>query len=116
MTIGANPKAGMDSDEFSKYLKTTICPLYLDTSDAPLKRVVIPVDSGPSRVNEVMLAQLSLKGFYLIPGVPNTTHVTQGELDVSVRNLYILIYPHNPLLIQRLTGTMVNSSQCIERI
>lgn len=40
------------------------------------------VDSGPGRVNTEMLAQLRRKGFYLIPDVPNTTHVTQ-ETDIS---------------------------------
>ena len=78
MTIGANPKAGMDAVEFAKYLKATILPLYPDASDTQGKRVAIIVDSGPGRVNTVMLAELRLKGFYLIPGVPNTTHVTQA--------------------------------------
>ena len=33
MTLGANPKAGMDTIEFAKYLNTKIVPLYPDTSD-----------------------------------------------------------------------------------
>ena len=78
MTIGANPKAGMDAIEFAKYLNATVLPLYPDASDIQGKRVAIIVDSGPDRVNTVMLAELRLKGFYLIPGVPNTTHVTQA--------------------------------------
>ena len=78
MTIGANPKAGMDAIEFAKYLNATVLPLYPDASDVQGKRVAIIVDSGPGRVNTVMLAELRLKGFYLIPGVPNTTHVTQA--------------------------------------
>ena len=44
---------------------------------SPGKRVAIIVDSGPGRVNADMLARLRIRGFYLIPGVPNTTHVTQ---------------------------------------
>ena len=50
MTIGANAKAGMDSD--AKYLKATICPLYSDASNIEGKRVAIIVDSGPGRVHE----------------------------------------------------------------
>ena len=45
---------------------------------SPGKRVAIIVDSGPGRVNADMLARLRIRGFYLIPGVPNTTHVTQA--------------------------------------
>jgi len=41
------------------------------------KCIAIIVDSGPGKVNTMMLAELRLRGFYLIPGVPNTTHVTQ---------------------------------------
>ena len=78
MTLGANPKAGMDMKEFAKYLFSTIVPLYPDASDRPGKRVAIIVDSGPGRVNAEMLARLRIRGFYLIPGVPNTTHVTQA--------------------------------------
>ena len=77
VTFGMNPKAGMDSEEFTKYLLNAIVPLYPDAKDEPGKRVAIVVDSGPGRVNTEMLAQLRLKGFYLVPGVPNTTHVTQ---------------------------------------
>jgi len=52
MEIGANPKAG--------------------------KRDVIIVGNGPGRFNTVMLAELRLRGFYLILGVPNITHMTQA--------------------------------------
>ena len=78
MTLRANPKAGMDTKEFAKYLFATIVPLYPDTADKPGKRVAVIVDSGPGRVNSDMLARLRIRGFYLIPGVPNTTHVTQA--------------------------------------
>ena len=78
MTFVANPKAGMDSIEFSKYIFSTIFPLYPDAEDIAGKRVAIIVDSGPGRVNSSMLAKLRIRGFYLIPGVPNTTHVTQA--------------------------------------
>jgi len=42
------------------------------------KRVVIIVDSDTGRVSTDMIAELRLRGFYLILGVPNTTHVTQA--------------------------------------
>ena len=76
MTIGAKPKAGMDTVEFENYLNATILPLYLYASDIPVKRVAIIVDSSPGRANTKMLAELRIQGFYLTPGVPNTTHVT----------------------------------------
>ena len=78
ITFGANAKAGMDNIEFEKYLMESIVPLYPDALDIPGKRVCIIVDSGPGRMQEKMLATLRLKGFYLIAGVPNTTHVTQA--------------------------------------
>jgi len=68
MTIGANPKAGMDTAEFENYLNATCLPLYPDTSDIPGKQVKIIVDSGPVRVNTKILAELHIQGFYLIPG------------------------------------------------
>ena len=63
MTFGANPKAGMDYIEFSKYIFSTIVPLYPDAEDIAGKRVAIIVDSGPGRVNSSMLAQLRIRGF-----------------------------------------------------
>ena len=36
------------------------------------------VDSGPGRMNESLLATLRSRGFYLYPGLPNSTHVTQA--------------------------------------
>ena len=52
--------------------------MYPDASDRPDKQVAIIVNSGPGCVNAEMLAKLRIRGFYLIPGVPNTTHVTQA--------------------------------------
>ena len=77
MTVNCNVKGGMDYVEFEKYLKESICLLYPDAADVPGLRVLIIVDSCPGRVNELMLAWLRARGFYLLPGVPNTTHVTQ---------------------------------------
>ena len=61
-----------------KYLFSTIFPLFPYIADTLGKRVEIIFDSVPVRVNSSMLAQLRICGFYLIPVVPNTTHVTQA--------------------------------------
>ena len=78
ISVGLNPKAGMDTEEFEKYLTNRIMPLYPDAKDERGKRVAVIVDSGPGRLNTILLAKMRIKGFYLIPGVPNTTHVTQA--------------------------------------
>ena len=78
MTLGANAKACMDNTEFAKYLSSTILPLYPDTVDLKGKRVTIIIGTSPGKLNATMLAQLRIRGFYLIPGIPNTIHVTQA--------------------------------------
>ena len=77
VTFGLNEKAGMNSVELEKYFNNSILPLYPDIENKPLKRVIAKVDSGPGRTNIPMLASLTLKGLYLVPGVPNTTGETQ---------------------------------------
>ncbi len=72
-----NAKGGMDDVEFGKYVKNLLVPLFPDSGDVPGKRVIIKVDSGPGRLNVELLASLRILGFYLYPGVPNTTAVTQ---------------------------------------
>jgi len=74
-------------------------PLYLDMADVPGKRVLMKVDSGPGRMNTEMLAELRLKGMYLMPGVPNTTQVTQ-ETDQSYGQ-YKSIYRRNLRLLSQ---------------
>ncbi len=76
-TFGLNEKGGMDKDEFEKYLFVNIVSLYPDAVDVPGKRVCIKLDSGPGRINAELMARLRLMGFYVFPGVPNTTSVTQ---------------------------------------
>ena len=80
VTFGMNERAGMNAEELDKYIENSILPLYPDIEDVPGKRLLIKLDSGPGRTNVKMLAKLRLKGVYIHPGVPNTTHVTQ-ELD-----------------------------------
>ena len=72
-----NEKAGMNAEEFQKYVEKAILPLFPDIEDKPGKRVILKVDSGPGRMNVDMLAKLRLLGLYVVPGVPNTTHATQ---------------------------------------
>jgi len=83
--FGMNEKGGMNSVELQKYMKTVIFPLHPDIADVPGKRVLMKVDSGPGHMNIEMMADLRLKGMYLMPGVPNITQVTQ-ETDQSYRH------------------------------
>ena len=76
-TFACNRKGGMNEEELKKYLVQAILPLYPDACDIPGKRVLIKLDSGPGQMNESMLAELRVRGFYLLPGLPNSTHVTQ---------------------------------------
>jgi hypothetical protein len=76
-TFGMNEKAGMNAAELHKYIFNSILPLYPELEDRPGKRILMKVDSGPGRTNLDMLAELRLQGCYLVPGVPNTTAVTQ---------------------------------------
>jgi hypothetical protein len=76
-SVGLNEKGGMDEAEFEKYFRNSILPLFPDALDLPGFRVMVKVDSGPGRLNVNLLAELRLLGFYLYPGVPNTTAVTQ---------------------------------------
>ncbi len=67
----------MDKEEFEKYIFNSIVPLYPVSLDLPTKRVVIKLDSGPGWMNPKMMACLCLQGFYVYPGVPYTTAVSQ---------------------------------------
>ena len=67
----------MDDEEFAKYVVNSLCALYSDAEDKPGLRVMLKVDSGPGCLNAELLALLRLRGFYLYPGVPNTTAVSQ---------------------------------------
>ena len=67
----------MDTIDFAKYLASLSVPLYPNARDEPGLQVAILVDSGPGRLNSVMLAEMKLLGFYLLPCVPDTTHITQ---------------------------------------
>ncbi len=75
-----NAKGGMDDEEFEKYVKNALVPLFPDFGDVSRKKSIIKVDSGPDYLNVELLASHCVLGFYLHPGVPNTTAVTQ-EMD-----------------------------------
>jgi hypothetical protein len=79
-TFGLNAKGGMDQDEFEKYMMLSLVDRLgeiLDAADLPGKRVMVKCDSGPGRLNVELLARMKFLGFYLYPGVPNTTAVSQ---------------------------------------
>jgi len=63
MTIGTNPKAGMDTIEFENYLNATVLPLYLDIYGIPGKRVAIFFYRDSGRANTKMLVELPIQGF-----------------------------------------------------
>jgi hypothetical protein len=52
-----NKKGGMTDNEFEKYIKNSICPLYLDMEDTPGKHVLLNVDSGPGCNRKELLMQ-----------------------------------------------------------
>ena len=72
-----NDKAGMNSVELDKCFKGSMLPLYPDIDDVPLKRVIAKVDSGPGCMNVEMLAHMRIGGLHIVPGLPNTTGMTQ---------------------------------------
>ena len=79
-TFGLNAKGGMDQDEFEKYMMLSLVDRLgeiLGAADLPGKRVMVKCDSGPGRLNVELLARMKFFGFYLYPGVPNTTAVSQ---------------------------------------
>ena len=97
VTFACNKKGGMDAEELHKYLVQAIIPLYPDAADLPGKRVIIKIDSGPGRMNEAMLVELRVMGLYLLPGLLNSTHVTQ-ETDQNYGHLKNLIHRNLEIL------------------
>ncbi len=87
-----NEMGGMDDTEFEKYMKNNIMPLFPGALDIPGKQGLVKVDSGPGRCNVELLAELCTQGWYLYPGVPNTTAVSQetdrnyGPFKTQFRN------------------------------
>jgi hypothetical protein len=102
----------MDEAELAKYVKNSIIPLYPDALDIPGKRAMVKVDSGPGRLNIELLAELRLLGWYLYPGVPNTTALTQ-ETDQNYDGPFKSQFQKNLVMItkQRLEQKMSVSLQ-----
>jgi len=73
-----NERAGMNDVKLENHFQANMFPLYPNIEDKPGKRVITKVDSAPAGLS--MLALLRLQGLYLVPGVPNTTSMTQ-EMD-----------------------------------
>ncbi len=90
-TFGMNDKGGMTKDEFEEYIKNSIITLYPDAADTPGKRVLLKADSGPGRKNTDLMAHLRARGFYFLPGLPNSTHVTQ-EMELLIGELKSVFY------------------------
>jgi len=85
-TYGMNEKGGMNKWEFEEYVKNSLVTLYPDAADMPGKRVLLKADSGPGRKNTELMAYLRVRGFYFIPGLPNSTHVSQ-EMELLIGEL-----------------------------
>jgi len=81
----------MTKDEFEEYLKNSIITLYPDASDVPGRRVILKADSGPGRKNTELMAYLRVRGFYFLPGLPNSTHVTQ-EMELLIGEVKSVFY------------------------
>lgn len=86
-----NEKGGMNKEEFEEYVKNSLMTLYPDAADVPLKRVLFKCDSGPGRRNTELMAFLRIRGFYLIPGLPNSTQVTQ-EMELLIEMVKTLFH------------------------
>ena len=71
-----NEKGGMDDKEFEQYVFTRLVPLWPHAKVTPGKWVILKADNSPGS------ACLHHLGFYLYPGVPNTTAVSQ-ETDIN---------------------------------
>ena len=95
ISVGANPKTGMDTEEFEKYLTNRIMPLYPDAKDEPGKHVAVIVDSGSGRVNLRLLAKMRINGFYLIPGVTQATDQNNGWFKSIYRNNLTKLRAHS---------------------
>jgi hypothetical protein len=90
-TFGMNERGGMNKDKFKEYIKNSLVTLYPDAADIPGKRVPFKADSGPGRKNTDLMAYLRFRGFYLIPGLPNSMHVTQ-EMELLIGALKSVFY------------------------
>jgi hypothetical protein len=85
VTFGANEKGRMDSEKFEKYVMNSIVLLYPHVRNQPGKCVMLKVDSGPRRMNLIILARQRHLGFIFYPCVPNTTY------NIKDRSVMVLL-------------------------
>jgi len=85
-TFGINKRGGMNKEEFEQYVKNCLVTLYPDAADVPGKCVLLKADSGPVRKNIDLMAYLRARGFYFLPGLANSMHITQ-ELELLIEQL-----------------------------
>jgi hypothetical protein len=90
-TFGMNERGGMNTNEFELYVKNSLVTLYPDAADLPGRRVLLKADSGPGRKNTELMPYLRVRGFYFIPGLPNSTHVTQ-EMELLIGEMKSSFY------------------------
>jgi len=87
-------KGGMDDEEFGKYVKNTLVPLFPDSGDVPGKRVIIKVNSGPvtqdmdltsARLNCNMSPSIQpfLIGLLVFGGIDPISHETLPKKCIS---------------------------------
>ncbi len=65
VTIGLNKTGSMDMEEFAKYIRNAIMPLYLNAAPEFGKWAILKCDIGPGRLNFNLLADLRSDGFIL---------------------------------------------------
>ena len=65
---------------------------------------MIKIDSGPGRCFEILVADLSHLGFYMYPGVPNTTAETQE----TNRN-YVPFKTQFPVNLEHVVSSRINA-------
>ncbi len=63
--------------------------------------MLFKIDGGPERLDIKSLAELSVRGIYLFPGIQNTTHIMQ-ETDQNNGEIKSLLCKH----IQQLLNDM----------
>jgi hypothetical protein len=64
-TFGMSKKGGMDNEEFTKYMRGSIAPLFTNALNQPGCCVLLKVDNGPGRMNLQLLVSLKLLGIIL---------------------------------------------------
>jgi len=114
-TWGMNEKAERSRTR-EVYLHENLL-LYPDLADYHGKCIILKCDTGTGQMNIQMLLKLRACGVYLIPGVLNTTYVSQGmDLNYSLfrsdfyQNLAKLTkfcYAHNDILTMMNVPTLV---------